>query len=149
MKKVMIAALAVSAALAAFAANMASQKWVEMRMADLEARLNVTRAISPMAVDAGTNGTYYAFFESASEYALSVTNSANSTITNGALFAWNGGGVYTNAALGAITATQTNFVWNGVQSAVVGGVDTFSAPDGFGVIGWRITPTEAKSVKGE
>lgn len=150
MKKIGMMAVAAFAALAAFAANMASQKWVEMKMAELEARMSVTHAISPMAVDAGTNGLVTLSFEAASVAALAVTNSANATITNGALFAWAGNGSYTNAYFkSAVFATQTNFVWNGVQSTVVGGVDTFSAPGGFGVAGRYITPTQAKAIRGE
>lgn len=174
MKRRITAAFA-AIALAAFAADMASQKWVVMKIVEafdgsgaaeiaasnavsrvvgplvseaVSNSLAVTKAISPMVVDAGTNGTIYAFFEPATVWTLSVTNSLNSAITNGALFAWVGDGVFTNAQLGAVTATTTNFVWNAVGSTVVDGVDTFVAPNGFGVTGTYLTPTDANKITG-
>ena len=125
MKKIVTLALAVLAAAMAYSAEMASQKWVKMKLQEMldgsgvsEAVSNavgriidpyvadavsnslaVTKAISPMAVDAGTNGTIFAFFEPASVQTLVATNSANMTITNGTLFAWAGNGVYTNAQI--------------------------------------------------
>ena len=143
-----MASCAFALAAAAFAANMASQKWVEMKIDELRAEIGVTRAISPMAVDAGTNGTIYAFFDPATHPALSVTNSANASITNGALFAWVGSGVYTNSELGAINATQTNFVWNAVGSRVVDGIDTFIVSQGFGVTGTYLTKSQFDEVAG-
>jgi hypothetical protein len=102
-----------------------------------------------MAVDAGTNGMIYATFEPASVYALCVTNSLNAAITNGTLFAYVADGVYTNADFGAISSTTSNFVWNAVGSSVVDDVDTFTGDDGFSVLGWRVTPTQAGEIIGE
>ena len=161
-KMLAIAALAALAACPSFAADMASQKWVEVRPRiaapggwiyatvneAVSNSLAITKAISPMVADAGTNGMVYAFFEPATVPTLMATNSLNSTITNGALFAWNDGGVYTNAALGAIFSTETNFVWRATLSQVVDGIDTFVRPDGFGVTGLYITPTQAEAVRG-
>lgn len=175
MRKLLLTACVALAACAAYSANMASQKWVEMKISELLAgkgvdvavsnavsvlvppyvaeavsnSLAITKAISPMAVEAGTNGMVYAFFEPATVPTLMATNSLNSTITNGSLFAWNDGGVYTNAALGAITSTETNFVWRATPSQVVDGIDTFVRPDGFGVTGLYVTPKQAKSIRGE
>lgn len=173
MKKMATLALAALMAAVAHSANMASQKWVEMKLKELGAygvltnettkalieqmvaeavsnSLAITEAISPIMADAGTNGTFYAYFEPASVAALAVTNSANATITNGTLFAWAGNGVYTNAPLNsAVSATQTNFVWNAIQSSVVDGVDTFGGPNGFSVTGLYITPTQAAAIQGE
>lgn len=174
MKRKLAAAFA-AIALAAFAADMASQKWVIMKITEafdgsgaaevaasnavsrvvgpmvsnaVSNSLAVTKAISPMAVDAGTNGMIYAFFEPATVQTLTVTNSLNAAITNGALFAWVGDGVFTNAHLGAVTATRTNFVWNAIGSRVVDGIDTFVAADGFGVTGMYLTPAQANEVTG-
>lgn len=150
MKLKMAFATVAFAVVAAWAANMASQNWVEMKLDEVEKRLLVSRAVLPMAVDAGTNGTVYAFYEAASVASLSVTNSANESVTNGTLFAWAGDGVYTNAAIGsAVFATQTNFVWNSVQSSVVDGIDTFALPASFSVIGMYITPSQASAIIGE
>lgn len=162
-KMLTIAAFVALAACPSFAADMASQKWVEMRLTNAATRawiyatvneavsnsLAITKAISPMAVDAGTNGMVYAFFEPATVMTLMATNSLNSTITNGAMFAWIGEGVYTNAALGAIFSTETNFVWRATPSQVVDGIDTFVRPDGFGVVGLYLTQTQAETVRGE
>lgn len=147
MRRLTAILLAACVALAASAANMASQKWVEMKLREINALVN--RSVSPMAVDAGTNGTIYATFEPATVATLVATNSANATITNGAAFAWLGNGIYTNAQLGcAIFATQTNFVWNAVQSVVTNGLDTFVAADGFAVKGTYLTPTQAAPIRG-
>ena len=53
MKKVLAVGVCALAA-AAFAANMASQKWVEMKIDELRSEIGVTKAVSPMAVDAGS-----------------------------------------------------------------------------------------------
>lgn len=174
MKRRLTAAFA-AIALAAFAADMASQKWVLLKINEAFAgsgaaetaasnavsrivgpmvseavsnSLAVTKAISPMAVDAGTNGMIFAFFEPATVQTLVATNSLNAAITNGAMFAWVGDGVFTNANLGAVTATRTNFVWNAIGSKVVNGIDTFVAADGFGVTGTYLTQTQADEVTG-
>lgn len=147
MKKV-LAVGACALAAAAFAANMASQKWVEMKIDELRSEIGVTKAVSPMAVDAGTNGTVYAFFEPATVATLVATNSESPVVTNGAMFAWVGDGVYTNSSFGAVTATQTNFVYMGVGSSVVDGLDTFPGIGGFAVTGTYITPTDAKAITG-
>lgn len=144
-----LAVFACALAAAAFAANMASQKWVEMKIGESENRMLVNRSVLPMAVDAGTNGTIYASFEPADVAALSVTNSTNAAIANGMVFAWVGDGSYTNAALGtAIFSTKTNFVWRGTLSSVVDGVDTFGGIGGFGVVGTLVTKTQAEEITG-
>lgn len=148
MKKVLVMAALAASALAATAANMASQPWVLMKLDELRAEFGVTKAVSPMAVDAGTNGTVFAFFEPADVAALVATNSASAVVTNGAMFAWVGDGVYTNSALGAVTATQTNFVYMGIGSSVLDGLDTFPGVGGFALTGTYITPTDAKAITG-
>ena len=152
MRKLAIIALAV-AAFAARAADMASQKWVELKLDELVEDLkmmDIVKATQPLAFRMGTNGTLYASFARRTEYALSVTNSANAVVTNGALFAWAGNGVYTNAQLAsAVFATKTNFVWNGIGSTVADGRCFFAVADGFGVTGVRLTQEEARKVKGE
>ena len=149
MKKALLMAALAALAFPADSANMASQPWVQMKIDALRDEFGVTKAVAPMAVDAGTNGTIYAFFEPATIATLVVTNSANAVVTNGALFAWTGNGVYTNAQFGsAVFATQTNFVWNGIGSSVVDGIDTFAVTNGFSVTGEYITPTEAKTITG-
>lgn len=74
--------------------------------------------------------------------ALGVTNctaaAVSNGVTNGTLFAWIGGGVYTNAVLGeAVTCTATNLVYRGVPSAITNGIDRI---DGwFDCYGTRVT----------
>jgi hypothetical protein len=149
MKKILVMAALAASSLAATAANMASQPWVLMKLDELRAEFGVTKAVSPMAVDAGTNGTVFAFFEPADVAALLATNSTSLVVTNGATFAWVGNGVYTNAQIAsAVFATQTNFVFWGVNSTVVDGVDTFPGVGGFGVTGTYITSKEAKTLTG-
>lgn len=77
--------------------------------------------------------------------ALGVTNctpaAAAAGISDGALFAWIGGGVYTNAALGeAILCTPSNFVFRGVSSAPTGGMDRVEG--WFDCYGLLITNTQ-------
>lgn len=74
--------------------------------------------------------------------ALGVTNctaaAVSRGVTNGTLFAWIGGGVYTNAVLGdAVACTATNLVYRGVQSAVTNGYDRIEG--WFDCYGVRIT----------
>ncbi len=76
--------------------------------------------------------------------ALGVTNcTAAATargVTNGTLFAWVGGGVYTNATLGeAVLCTATNLVYGGVASVATNGVDRIEG--WFECYGVRITNT--------
>lgn len=76
--------------------------------------------------------------------ALGVTNctaaAVSKGVTNGTLFAWIGGGVYTNAVLGdAVACTATNLVYRGVPSVVTNGIDRI---DGcFDCYGTRVTNT--------
>ena len=83
-------------------------------------------------------------YEVADNAALVVTNCTDAAtskgVTNGTLFAWIGGGVYTNAVLGdAVTCTATNLVYRGVPSAVTNGVDRIEG--WFDCFGTRVTNT--------
>ena len=124
----------------------ASQAWVREYVAGLNGGTN--NAFSVTASDGRTLTLTYELF---TESALMATNSANATVTNGTLFAWNGEGKYLNALAGlAIEATATNFTFGASQSRVVGGIDTFVDAEGgaFGVVSRPITKSEAARLKG-
>ena len=124
------------------ASRAATEAWVKAYVGGLNGGTNDTVSIDV----GGTNGTLKARFEMKTESALMVTNSVLASVTNGTLFAYDAGGSFTNAALGAhIQATASNLVWNAVASMVVDGVDFF--PECFGVVGKYLTPTEAKEIK--
>ena len=180
MRRCVLLAFAALAAFALPAADMASQKWAQIKIDEgldtcftnaatramveslvrdaalaeakrvLGERTLIGKATRPLYFNDGTNIVAVAYLRWRDVPALAVTNSTNATVTNGAVFAWAGGGVYTNAQLGcAIVSTQTNFVWNGIGSTVADGRVTFAAADGFDVTGLRLTKEEAREVKGE
>lgn len=143
-----IAALAaVAAALAAprVFGIAASQAWVREYVAGLNGGTNDT-----FSVTASDGRTITMTYELYTESALMATNSANATVTNGTLFAWNGAGRYLNVPAGlAIEATATNFTFGAAQSRVVDEIDTFADAEGgaFGVVSRPITKSEAARLK--
>lgn len=120
----------------------ASQEWVK----DYISRLNGgTNAV--ITVDAGAEfGEMRASFELASVMTLVATNSSSAAITNGTRFVNTDPGLYKTRTYGGyeITATRTNFVYNGVQSTVVDGLDSFGGL--FSVYGEMVTPSRAKEM---
>lgn len=124
----------------------ASQAWVREYVAGLNGGTNDTFSVT--ASDGRTLTLTYELF---TESALMATNSANSAVTNGTLFAWNGDGRYLNVPAGlAIQATATNFTFGASQSRVVDEIDTFADAAGgaFGVVSRPITKSEAARLKG-
>ena len=95
MRKLASIALA-AAAFALPAADMASQKWVDMKIREaqglrkadifaqakamLDDKLLITKATQPLAFSMGTNGMLFASFARRTVYALMATNSLNATI---------------------------------------------------------------------
>lgn len=144
----LVAAAAALAAPCAFGIA-ASQEWVRQYVAGLNGGTNDTfTATTP----GGTKITMT--YELFTEAALMATNSANATVTNGTLFAWNGEGRYLNLNVPpglTIQATTTNFIFGAAQSRVVDEIDTFVDADGgaFGVVARPITKSEADRLKGE
>lgn len=123
----------------------ATQEWVRRYIAGLNATSNtISTSVGPTNVVA----TYELF----TEPALVVTNATPSAspVSNGVLFAFSDyGHVYRNREIGAfIDATKTNFVFRGIGSSVVNGLDTFAGPGwSFAVLGTLIAPSRAKELK--
>ena len=85
------------------------------------------------------------------EYALVSTNCTTEAsgigVTNGTIFAWTGAGAFTNAALGAaVFSTASNFVFRGVNSAIVDGLDRIEG--WFDVYGTKIDREAAARLLG-
>lgn len=159
MKRLIVSAVAVCAALAAFGIA-ASQAWTESRIAELRAELEGKIKVVQQGMEtahATTNGvavTTYSYGEGANRvtlvsedatvYSLQAANATPAAVaqgvTNGMFFVWDGAShSYTNHAQ-AIEASPSNFVWNAVQS--VGG----SFPELFDVVGVMLQPSYAEEV---
>lgn len=144
--KAIIAAASCAIALGASAipSPAATQAWVKEYIESLNGSTN-----GVISVDYG-EGTVSATFQPATNAALMVTNALPTrsalAVTNGTLFATiDAGDSYTNAALSlAIFATPSNFVFNGINSIVTNGIDTFV--DEFSVGGARITDRELEAL---
>lgn len=145
MRKIVCMVCGILAAATTFGASRAAtEAWVKAYVGGLNGGTNNVISVAT----GGTNGTFEAVFELNTESALIVTNSVTAAMPNGTLFAYDAGGSFTNAALGAhIQATASNLVWSAHSSEIVNGVDTFVGF--FGVAGTYITPSRAKTIKGE
>lgn len=102
----------------------ASQAWVENYVSNAIASVRApvvaqaVNGVATMEIEGGTLTIY-----EPTDAALQVTNSLSS-VTNGTIFIWNGGNKYINQA-GAIEATKTNMVYQGVQSVEKNGLIHF------------------------
>lgn len=103
--------------------------------------------VTTYTASAGTDNEMRLVVWDSSDAALKVSNCSNAAtltgLTNGTIFVWNGAGKYINPQ-GTIWVTKTNFVYNGVSSRPVDGVDRF---DGwFDVQGVLIQPVTSAAV---
>lgn len=146
----LVALLALS--LPAATIRMASEPYVDGRIEELRAQiaeLAASGANGGAVVSADNtvaSGPFTATYELCTVPALVATNSVHASVTNGTLFAYVADGRYVNAPLGEeIRATQTNFVWRGIGSSVVDGLDAFGGA--FSVAGRFIAPSQAEALK--
>ena len=135
----------------------ASQEWVRRYVSTNAATASSAvyswSATNGVVTVVGSNGTDTVTIRGLlrEEYALVSTNCTTEAsgigVTNGTLFAWTGAGAFTNAALGAaVFSTSSNFVFRGVQSAPVDGLDRI---DGwFDVYGTKIDREAAARLLG-
>ena len=147
MRHLAFAALAALCAARAALGIGASQEWVRRYVSTNAATASSAvyswSATNGVVTVVGSNGTDTVTIRGLlrEEYALVSTNCTTEAsgigVTNGTLFAWTGAGAFTNAALGAaVFSTSSNFVFRGVQSAPVDGLDRI---DGwFDVYGTKI-----------
>lgn len=151
-----IALAAVAACVAAFAEPAPSRAWVRNFVSNFVQKSSAT--IQAEQTEVNTNGCtvittgsgedqVVLTIEDATVRALkasAVTSAAVSRgVTNDMRFVWSGGGSWLNPSA-TITSTATNFVFDGVGSAVIDGVDTF--PGLFSVTGVMIQPSVALSI---
>ena len=135
----------------------ASQEWVRRYVATnaetASSAVYSWSATNGVVTVVGSNGTDTVTIRGLlrEEYALVTTNgtpaAAGIGVTNGTLFAWTGAGAFTNAALGAaVFSTASNFVFRGVQSAPVDGLDRIEG--WFDVYGTKIDREAAARLMG-
>ncbi|MBO7686918.1 MAG: hypothetical protein J6V72_11075 [Kiritimatiellae bacterium] len=104
-----------------------------------------TNGSTVITANGGTAKEVRLVVEDFADAALLVTNAlpAAGSITNGALFVWNGARDYISP-LGVISATPSNFVWSGVSSFPTNGLDRFEGY--FDVRGALVQPSLSHSI---
>ena len=157
MRHLAFAALAALCAARAALGIGASQEWVRRYVATNAATASSAvyswSATNGVVTVVGSNGTDTVTIRGLlrEEYAIVSTNCTTEAsgigVTNGTLFAWTGAGAFTNAALGAaVFSTASNFVFRGVQSAPVDGLDRIEG--WFDVYGTKIDREAAARLMG-
>ena len=157
MRHLAFAALAALCAARAALGIGASQEWVRRYVATNAATASSAvyswSATNGVVTVVGSNGTDTVTIRGLlrEEYAIVSTNCTTEAsgigVTNGTLFAWTGAGAFTNAALGAaVFSTASNFVFRGVQSAPVDGLDRIEG--WFDVYGTKIDREAAARIMG-
>ena len=157
MRHLAFAALAALCAARAALGIGASQEWVRRYVSTNAATASSAvyswSATNGVVTVVGSNGTDTVTIRGLirEEYALVSTNCTTEAsgigVTNGTLFAWTGAGAFTNAALGAaVFSTASNFVFRGVQSAPVDGLDRIEG--WFDVYGTKIDREAAARLLG-
>ena len=157
MRHLAFAALAALCAARAALGIGASQEWVRRYVATnaetASSAVYSWSATNGVVTVVGSNGTDTVTIRGLirEEYALVSTNCTTEAsgigVTNGTLFAWTGAGAFTNAALGAaVFSTASNFVFRGVQSAPVDGLDRIEG--WFDVYGTKIDREAAARLLG-
>ena len=157
MRHLAFAALAALCAARAALGIGASQEWVRRYVATnaetASSAVYSWSATNGVVTVVGSNGTDTVTIRGLirEEYALVSTNCTTEAsgigVTNGTLFAWTGAGAFTNAAIGAaVFSTASNFVFRGVQSAPVDGLDRIEG--WFDVYGTKIDREAAARLMG-
>ena len=157
MRHLAFAALAALCAARAALGIGASQEWVRRYVATnaetASSAVYSWSATNGVVTVVGSNGTDTVTIRGLlrEEYALVSTNgtpaAAEIGVTNGTLFSWTGDGAFTNAALGAaVFSTASNFVFRGVNSAPVDGLDRIEG--WFDVYGTKIDREAAARLMG-
>ena len=157
MRHLAFAALAALCAARAALGIGASQEWVRRYVSTNAATASSAvyswSATNGVVTVVGSNGTDTVTIRGLirEEYALVSTNCTTEAsgigVTNGTLFAWTGAGAFTNAALGAaVFSTASNFVFRGVNSAIVDGIDRIEG--WFDVYGTKIDREAAARLLG-
>lgn len=157
MRHLAFAALAALCAARAALGIGASQEWVRRYVSTNAATASSAvyswSATNGVVTVVGSNGTDTVTIRGLirEEYALVSTNCTTEAsgigVTNGTLFAWTGAGAFTNAAIGAaVFSTASNFVFRGVQSAPVDGLDRIEG--WFDVYGTKIDREAAARLMG-
>lgn len=157
MRHLAFAALAALCAARAALGIGASQEWVRRYVATnaetASSAVYSWSATNGVVTVVGSNGTDTVTIRGLirEEYALVSTNCTTEAsgigVTNGTLFAWTGAGAFTNAALGAaVFSTASNFVFRGVESATVDGLDRIEG--WFDVYGTKIDREAAARLMG-
>ena len=157
MRHLAFAALAALCAARAALGIGASQEWVRRYVSTNAATASSAvyswSATNGVVTVVGSNGTDTVTIRGLirEEYALVSTNCTTEAsgigVTNGTLFAWTGAGAFTNAAIGAaVFSTASNFVFRGVNSAIVDGIDRIEG--WFDVYGTKIDREAAARLMG-
>lgn len=157
MRHLAFAALAALCAARAALGIGASQEWVRRYVSTnsetASSAVYSWSATNGVVTVVGSNGTDTVTIRGLirEEYALVSTNCTTEAsgigVTNGTLFAWTGAGAFTNAAIGAaVFSTASNFVFRGVNSAIVDGLDRIEG--WFDVYGTKIDREAAARLLG-